>query len=143
MTERWPSARKYRDIFEQIKTAVIDLIAQGRHQPLKTVDLPEVDMIETFASFDQDRPSNIGEDVSQMLSQMTGQSVNNWDDRVDTNSQIVHPLEFTMYHEILGLSGTEQYVEDISKTSYPEEEWGTGAKFDFDPPYERFGDDYT
>lgn len=32
ITERWPGAKKYRDIFEVVKLNVIDLIAEGRHQ---------------------------------------------------------------------------------------------------------------
>ncbi|RDW59795.1 hypothetical protein BP6252_12882 [Coleophoma cylindrospora] len=32
ITERWPGAKKYRDIFEVVKLNVIDLIAEGQHQ---------------------------------------------------------------------------------------------------------------
>ncbi|KAH8204367.1 hypothetical protein TruAng_001418 [Truncatella angustata] len=33
VAERYPSARRYRDIFERIKVAILDIIAQGKHEP--------------------------------------------------------------------------------------------------------------
>ncbi len=52
MTERWPLARKYRDVFERIEEAVMDIISAGstnqrqsenprtiQHIPRKVVDI--------------------------------------------------------------------------------------------------------
>lgn len=39
MTERYPSARKYRDVFERIKKSITDIIAQGKHEPRHPVHL--------------------------------------------------------------------------------------------------------
>jgi hypothetical protein len=32
MTERWPLAKKYRDVFERIKEAVMDILSGGKNQ---------------------------------------------------------------------------------------------------------------
>ncbi len=39
ITERYPSARKYRDIFERTKTTILSLIARGEHRPQNPVNL--------------------------------------------------------------------------------------------------------
>lgn len=39
VTERYPSARKYRDVFERIKKSITDIIAQGKHEPRHPVHL--------------------------------------------------------------------------------------------------------
>lgn len=75
MTERWPSARKYRDVFEEIKTAVTDLTENGMHQPRKAVEILDAQMRESCASLDQDLIGGLGEGLTQMISQMTGRSM--------------------------------------------------------------------
>lgn len=73
ITERWPAAKKYRDIFEAVKQNVIDPLANGKsHGPrqaislLKTVipsGLPSVDMGEGRQEF------------SRIVTDMSGQNV--------------------------------------------------------------------
>jgi hypothetical protein len=74
VTERYPSARKYRDVFERIKKAILDLIAQGKHEPRHPVQL-EPAVQESVAKFpDQwgQEMSGIGSDFSFMINTMTG-----------------------------------------------------------------------
>ena len=51
ITERYPSARKYRDVFERTKLAVMSLIARGEHRPQSPVhldlDLDSLDFFDT------------------------------------------------------------------------------------------------
>lgn len=37
ITERWPGARKYRDIFETIKQHVVDSIEEGKYEPRRAI----------------------------------------------------------------------------------------------------------
>jgi hypothetical protein len=46
MTERWPAARKYRDVFEQIKTSVTDVIVKGNHQATRAAGILDAEMTE-------------------------------------------------------------------------------------------------
>jgi len=76
ITERYPSARKYRDIFERIKTAILGLIARGEHEPRNPVDhlMDDADLRARVATLGGAwGMSGMGADFSQMISQMTGQ----------------------------------------------------------------------
>lgn len=79
MTERFPSARKYRDVFERIKTSVTDLIEQGKHQPRKTVEvLGDKEMRARFMGLDQNLTGGGRDDFTHMISEMTGENVGFW-----------------------------------------------------------------
>ncbi|ORY66068.1 fungal-specific transcription factor domain-containing protein [Pseudomassariella vexata] len=71
VTERYPSARKYRDVFERIKRTILDLIAQGKHEPRNPVSL-EPPVQESFANLSGHWGQGMGADFSYMLGQMTG-----------------------------------------------------------------------
>lgn len=72
ITERYPSARKYRDIFERIKGSILSLIARGEHQPRNPVDL-DADMRARVATLEGTWAVNgMGNDFSQMINVMTG-----------------------------------------------------------------------
>jgi hypothetical protein len=75
ITERYPSARKYRDIFERIKTAMLDLMASGGHRPRDPVaGLDASDMRARVATLDGTWGlGGIGADFTTMISQITGQ----------------------------------------------------------------------
>jgi hypothetical protein len=142
MTERWPSARKYRDIFEQIKSAVMDLIAEGRHQPRKAVDILDVNMRETFASLDQDGPAGIGEDFTHMISQMTGQNMELWDSQFDSSSRIGNLPVPTMSPQLLHLPESHTY-EDLEVLGNMQSTWVPPPGFDVDSAYIDVEDDYS
>ncbi len=75
ITERYPSARKYRDIFERIKTTITSLIARGEHRPRGPVDM-DADMRVRCAALEGSwGMTGIGADFSQMISQMTGREI--------------------------------------------------------------------
>lgn len=67
MTERWQPARKYRDIFERIKSNVMDAIAQGNHQPTRTVGLADPVMTEPGRTFSNDFLPAARVDYAQMV----------------------------------------------------------------------------
>lgn len=74
MTERYPSARKYRDVFERIKTAVLSVIAQGKHGPHNPVNL-DSNAQAGFESLQAQVGPAIGADFSFMVNAMTGNAM--------------------------------------------------------------------
>jgi len=70
MTERWPVARKYRDVFERIKASVTDVIAKGNHQATRAAGILNEDMTERCRALDQGLPGGARTDYSQMINSM-------------------------------------------------------------------------
>lgn len=70
MAERWLPARKYRDVFERIKTNVIDVIAQGNHQATRAAGILDAEMAERCRALDQALPGAARTDYLQMISAM-------------------------------------------------------------------------
>ncbi|KAI1802406.1 fungal-specific transcription factor domain-containing protein [Daldinia bambusicola] len=71
VTERYPSARKYRDVFERIKSAIMGIIAQGKHEPRNPVQL-DPNVQKGFANFEGQWAPGVGADFSYMVNAMTG-----------------------------------------------------------------------
>lgn len=71
MTERFPSARKYRDVFERIKKSITELIASGKHQPRHAVEVVDADTLNQFTGMDQGLMGNSQADLTQMINEMT------------------------------------------------------------------------
>lgn len=76
ITERYPSARKYRDIFERIKTSILELIARGEHQPRNPVGL-DADMRARVTNLGGSlgMMGGMGAEYSHMMGAMIGQPV--------------------------------------------------------------------
>lgn len=70
MTERWPVARKYRDVFERIQASVSDVIAQGNHQATRAAGILNGDMTERCRALDKGLPGGPRTDYSQIISSM-------------------------------------------------------------------------
>jgi hypothetical protein len=70
MTERWPAARKYRDVFERIKMSVTDVIAQGNHQATRAAGILDAEMTERCRTLDQGLPGAARTDYTQMITDM-------------------------------------------------------------------------
>ncbi|KAI2614671.1 fungal-specific transcription factor domain-containing protein [Hypoxylon fragiforme] len=71
VAERYPSARKYRDVFERVKSAILNIIAQGKHQPRNPVHI-DPNVQEGLASIDGQWASRVGADFSYMVNTMSG-----------------------------------------------------------------------
>jgi hypothetical protein len=82
MTERWPEARKYRDVFESIKRLVLNMIAEGKHQPRKAVSMMNDEVLNTLqgVNFGNMVAENSRDDLEQMIGDMTGERMWGWDD---------------------------------------------------------------
>lgn len=94
MTERWPSARKYRDVFERIKSSVSDLLLNGRGKrgsqssTCSTIGSQYVepvvdqDLQERCRGLDEAFTGRHGADFTQMISKMSGEADGFWDGAV-------------------------------------------------------------
>ncbi|KAI1773936.1 fungal-specific transcription factor domain-containing protein [Hypoxylon cercidicola] len=71
VTERYPSARRYRDVFERIKSAVMGIVAQGKHEPRNPVPI-DLHVQKGFANLEGQWAPGIGADFSHMVNTMTG-----------------------------------------------------------------------
>ncbi|KAI2619534.1 fungal-specific transcription factor domain-containing protein [Hypomontagnella submonticulosa] len=71
VTERYPSARKYRDVFERIKSSIMGIIAQGKHEPRNPVQI-DPNVQKGFANFEGQWSPGMGADFSYMVTTMTG-----------------------------------------------------------------------
>lgn len=71
VTERYPSARKYRDVFERIKSSIMGIIAQGKHEPRNPVHI-DPNVQKGFANFEGQWAPGMGADFSYMVNAMTG-----------------------------------------------------------------------
>ncbi|EXJ82048.1 hypothetical protein A1O1_08117 [Capronia coronata CBS 617.96] len=81
MAERWPPSRKYRDLFEAVKKSVIQAIEEGKHIPRTAVTSMKGDMQKPLQSLHDDTPmDSVTDDLQQMISDMTGETISFWDD---------------------------------------------------------------
>ncbi|KAI1376409.1 fungal-specific transcription factor domain-containing protein [Hypoxylon crocopeplum] len=74
VTERYPSARKYRDVFERIKSAILNIIAQGKHEPRNPVQI-DPNVQKGFANLEGQWAPGMGADFSYMVNTMTGNAM--------------------------------------------------------------------
>lgn len=70
ITERWPGARRYRDIFEAIKQSVQDTIEEGDYCPRRPIKRLKPNLHETLRHI---QPSEGGrDDFSALVAEMSG-----------------------------------------------------------------------
>ncbi|KAF3016104.1 hypothetical protein E8E14_002041 [Neopestalotiopsis sp. 37M] len=77
VTERYPSARKYRDVFERIKKSITDIIAQGKHEPRHPVHLdPSIqEGVAKFQGHWEPDMGGMGNEYNFMINNMIGNPV--------------------------------------------------------------------
>ena len=69
ITERWPAARRYRDIFETIKQSVLDAIEEGEYCPRRPIKRLKANLQETLRNI---QPSEGGrDDFSTLIAEMS------------------------------------------------------------------------
>ncbi|KIW00489.1 uncharacterized protein PV09_08010 [Verruconis gallopava] len=70
ITERWPAARRYRDIFEILKQSVQDTIEEGGYRPRRPIKRLKPNFHETLKNI---HPSDGGrDDFSTLVAEMSG-----------------------------------------------------------------------
>lgn len=72
IAERYPSSRKYRDLFERIKSSLMNEITNGRPQPHAQMQLA-TDIQEHCRDLNDCFPQQAGDEFTQMLYDMMGQ----------------------------------------------------------------------
>lgn len=73
ITERYPSSKRYRDIFERIKSAVLSLMQAGKHQPGQPVNI-DVQVHRDCAGLQETWPYGMNPDFTHMMNAITGQN---------------------------------------------------------------------
>jgi hypothetical protein len=81
MAERWQVGKKYRDLFELVKKAVLDAIQEGRHAPRTAVASLKNGMQTSLQQLQVDTEvENVVDDLEQMIGDMTGEAISAWHD---------------------------------------------------------------
>lgn len=70
IAEKCPPAQKYRDVFDRIKTNVIDAMAQGNHQVYRAAGVLDNEMTEQCRELDHGLASTVRTDYSQIISDL-------------------------------------------------------------------------
>ncbi|KAK8027234.1 hypothetical protein PG991_004290 [Apiospora marii] len=115
VTERYPSARKYRDVFERIKKTIMSLVAQGKHEPRNPVVI-EPPVQEGFKHFaTQWGQGGMGADFSYMINTMTG-------------NVTTPPFDFSMDSTSTDIAGNGPLQQPSDSSQFPV--WPTGLPQD-------------
>ena len=116
MTERYPSAKKYRDVFERIKTAVLSLISQGKHEPRNPVNL-DSNVQAGFESLTAAVGPTMGADFSFMINTMTGNTM-----AANANALTAVPASTAIFDTVAGrvaLSGCSIFIASMTASVSP------------------------
>lgn len=70
ITERWPTARKYRDVFENLKQTVLESIEENGYEERKAIRVLDPSLHTTIASMET--RGDGGLEVEAMIAEMTG-----------------------------------------------------------------------
>jgi hypothetical protein len=62
IAEKYPPARKYRDVFDRIKTNVVDAIAKGNHEAMRAAGILDNEMTEQCRALDEGLTSTVRTD---------------------------------------------------------------------------------
>lgn len=70
IAERYPPAHKYRDVFDRIKTNVIDAITRGNHQVTGAAGILDNETAQQCRALDEDLTSTVRTDYAQIISNL-------------------------------------------------------------------------
>ncbi len=118
MTERWPAARKYRDLFESIKRLVLDAIAEGNHQPGTAVTSMKDSMHTTIQDLQFNGVKDSSQDdLQQMINDMTGEALFSWED-VDMSEGMEQDMGSSMMADMSALFSPNNSVFQTSGSGH-------------------------
>jgi hypothetical protein len=81
MAERWPTGRKYRDLFEIVKGSVLEAIEEGGGVPCSAVTAMKDEVHTSLQKFGGDTSmDSVADDLEQMIGDMTGGTLSIWQD---------------------------------------------------------------
>lgn len=69
ITERWPGAKKYRDMYEELKQSVLEAVEENGYEPRRAAKRLNLGLFSTFTRNEGGRAQ-----VTRMVSDMTGVS---------------------------------------------------------------------
>lgn len=128
MTEKWPAGKKYRDLFESVKSSVLDAISEGKHVPRTAVATMD-NGTKTILYSLQESPTadNMYDDLNTMISDMTGQP-GFWEGFDMNTMEMEMGLGTALNHELMNneLDTTYSDPAEMSSLVLPENtKWDT------------------
>ncbi|KAK6205742.1 hypothetical protein LQW54_008226 [Pestalotiopsis sp. IQ-011] len=72
ITERWPGARKYRDVYESIKQIVLDSIEEGQYESRRAITSLRLSLHAALSAIDHHDNSQGEYTASSMVTEMAG-----------------------------------------------------------------------
>jgi hypothetical protein len=70
IAERYPPAHKYRDVFDRIKTNVINAISHGDHETTRSTGILDNEVTEQARELDEGLTSTVRTDYSQIITDL-------------------------------------------------------------------------
>lgn len=67
ITERWPGAKRYRDMYEAVKGSVLESIEESKYEPRRAIKRLNPDLLSAMSKNEEGR-----EEVTQMVADMAG-----------------------------------------------------------------------
>ncbi|OCT44052.1 Zn2/Cys6 DNA-binding protein [Cladophialophora carrionii] len=92
ITERWPAAKKYRDMYEEIMQSVVESIEESQYEPRRTIKRLNTGRL--FKSMNRNEEGRA--EVSQMVADMVGEPMPFGSDAAAPGPPVVVPTAATM-----------------------------------------------
>lgn len=92
ITERWPGAKKYRDMYEEIMQSVVESIEESKYEPRRTIKRLNTGRL--FKSMNRNEEGRA--EVSQMVADMVGEPIPFGSDAAAPGPLVVVPTAATM-----------------------------------------------
>ena len=116
ITERWPGAKKYRDVFEAVKQCVVDPLANGKNkEPRQAVEFLKTIIPSSLTSVE------LGEDRQEFSRIVT-----------DMSGQIVDPVMLQTFGgpTAIGMEQVQYQSGDLLGLNSPNDRFGQDVRFD-------------
>lgn len=114
MTEKWPAGKKYRDLFESVKSSVLDAISEGKHLPRTAVATMNSGTKTILYSL-QESPTadNMYDDLNTMICDMTGQP-DFWENFDMNSMEMEMEMGAALNHELMNSELNTTYIDPVN-----------------------------
>jgi len=122
ITERWPGAKKYRDMFESVKQSVLESIEESKYEPRRAIKRLNPGLFSTLNKHEEGRA-----EVSRMVADMIGEPMDDGS-HFASPSTYMHNFPSDMPFQLQpgALEFPEQILFDPSLSSFQDFDFGSG-----------------
>jgi hypothetical protein len=126
ITERWPGAKKYRDMYETVKQSVLESIDESKYEPRRAIKRLNPGIFNSMNRNEEGR-----EEVTRMVADMAGESVNPVDGVDFTSSGAApyvadFPSDLPLQLQATTLEFPQQTLFDPSLTTFEDFSFPSG-----------------